>query len=489
MAVHKEIQVYEKVVDRGCMKCLDCVSVCPNDALSFSMTKPQFLTKALPEKKKPRKTYDVTGGGELALWGMALLVFFSMRGVYGLFPLLLSLGLAGSFAFVFWKAWRLLRDRQVSFHGRPLRHAGKLRPAGMVWLGAAALCLCVTLHSAWMQTVQFRAKDTVQEISMELGLGKAPGDVREKIDRALEDHRTLQGFWRGGAGLLHNPEVDLQIAWLSVLIGDRETAGRHLDRAVETFRTRESTVLQAAELYKDIGKPLTAGELLRRTWQEHSTYMRVNEAIRNDLLADGRHAEARPLFEAYLARQPEDWRTRAAYAFYVLVPLRKLVEAREELDAAERIALKLIEDQPHRIELRAALANTIYMPTRRYPEARVQYEHALAHKPTSTDLRNNYAVCLMLSGELDGAIEQFELYASLAADSPEPPQRLAVLHHELGRTALATRWQTEFERRVEKGVEDRKVKRLREIEKRSRRRHHFEETRWVRWLRWFVDHA
>ena len=31
------------VVDPGCMKCMDCVSVCPNDALYFGFGKPTLM--------------------------------------------------------------------------------------------------------------------------------------------------------------------------------------------------------------------------------------------------------------------------------------------------------------------------------------------------------------------------------------------------------------------------------------------------------------
>jgi polyferredoxin len=43
--VHQEVRDFGMVVDPGCMKCLDCVSVCPNDALSFSFAKPAVLVK------------------------------------------------------------------------------------------------------------------------------------------------------------------------------------------------------------------------------------------------------------------------------------------------------------------------------------------------------------------------------------------------------------------------------------------------------------
>ena len=38
--VHAEVKQYGMVVDPGCMKCMDCISVCPNDALYFGFGKP-----------------------------------------------------------------------------------------------------------------------------------------------------------------------------------------------------------------------------------------------------------------------------------------------------------------------------------------------------------------------------------------------------------------------------------------------------------------
>ena len=46
--VHAEVKEYEMVVDPGCMKCMDCISVCPNDALYFGFGKP---TVAVPKSK------------------------------------------------------------------------------------------------------------------------------------------------------------------------------------------------------------------------------------------------------------------------------------------------------------------------------------------------------------------------------------------------------------------------------------------------------
>ncbi|MCH9003001.1 MAG: 4Fe-4S binding protein, partial [Planctomycetes bacterium] len=41
--VHQEVRDFGMVVDPGCMKCLDCVSVCPNDALYFGIGRPSMF--------------------------------------------------------------------------------------------------------------------------------------------------------------------------------------------------------------------------------------------------------------------------------------------------------------------------------------------------------------------------------------------------------------------------------------------------------------
>jgi NAD-dependent dihydropyrimidine dehydrogenase PreA subunit len=38
--VHEEIKAFGMVVDAGCMKTMDCISVCPNDALSIGLGRP-----------------------------------------------------------------------------------------------------------------------------------------------------------------------------------------------------------------------------------------------------------------------------------------------------------------------------------------------------------------------------------------------------------------------------------------------------------------
>ena len=56
--VHEEVARFGMVVDPGCMKCMDCISVCPNDALRFGFGAPSLLARASSPGKS--QAYDFT---------------------------------------------------------------------------------------------------------------------------------------------------------------------------------------------------------------------------------------------------------------------------------------------------------------------------------------------------------------------------------------------------------------------------------------------
>src|SRR6185295_3475394 len=62
--VHAEVRDYKMVVDPGCMKCMDCISVCPNEALYFGFGKPSFSAPKPKTKSAPRN-YSLTWPEEI----------------------------------------------------------------------------------------------------------------------------------------------------------------------------------------------------------------------------------------------------------------------------------------------------------------------------------------------------------------------------------------------------------------------------------------
>ncbi len=92
VTVHEEVRRFGMVVDAGCMKCMDCVSVCPMDALYLGVGKPAIGAKprvAESRRGRRRGLPWVEEGILVGAFGLALATF------YGPIPFLFALGVGG----------------------------------------------------------------------------------------------------------------------------------------------------------------------------------------------------------------------------------------------------------------------------------------------------------------------------------------------------------------------------------------------------------
>ncbi|HEX9792734.1 MAG TPA: 4Fe-4S binding protein, partial [Planctomycetota bacterium] len=129
VVVHAEVRDFGMVVDPGCMKCMDCVSVCPNDALYFGFGRPAAFAAprvAVPSVRKAEHGWRE----EAALGALFLLAFTAFRGLYGVVPFLLALGLGAIVACLALQALRMIYRRDVRLARWVLKSGGRLRPAG-----------------------------------------------------------------------------------------------------------------------------------------------------------------------------------------------------------------------------------------------------------------------------------------------------------------------------------------------------------------------
>jgi len=189
--VHQEVRDWKAIVDPGCMKCLDCVSVCPKDALYVGFGAPAiaarraqpvqrlaaglverlprlaltaaFLWSAFAVLLSRQGTLEGRWASELAGFSLALALLFpgkserrggptlaedivlavaflaavfALRGYQLLpwqeerVPLLLALGLAVLFALAVHLCARMLRRSEVALQAWDLVRAGKVTAAG-----------------------------------------------------------------------------------------------------------------------------------------------------------------------------------------------------------------------------------------------------------------------------------------------------------------------------------------------------------------------
>ncbi len=227
--VHQEVHDYGMVVDPGCMKCGDCVSVCPNDALYFGLGPVALFAKPRVPDPEPRRF-------PLALWEEATLAvafaaaFLTFRGLYGLVPFLLALGLAGVLAYLVLIAARLARLPNVTLRRMALKRGGRLRPAGYGFLAALAAVALLWGHSAFVQAHaalgerDFAASDGLRAAFLDPTSESATMTAAER-DRLLAAHRHLETAERWS--LAPVPWQALRLAWLAAFVGDRAELDRY----------------------------------------------------------------------------------------------------------------------------------------------------------------------------------------------------------------------------------------------------------------------
>jgi tetratricopeptide (TPR) repeat protein/ferredoxin len=231
--VHEEVRLYGMVVDPGCMKCMDCVSVCPKGALRFSFAAPSFLKKA---PSSPRaKRYDLPLSEELLVASVGVAATLVFRDLYNGPPLLMSIGLGGITAFVALKLWHLIRRREVRVQNLELKSSGRLKRAGVLFAASTVLWLAFTSHSAFAQWHRLWGRHYLEQTEVSRADGLT-GVFRGKHYSARHDlavaeafrHFSLADRW-GLAGVV---EVKLGLAWCHVLRGELDPAKAKAQEAV-----------------------------------------------------------------------------------------------------------------------------------------------------------------------------------------------------------------------------------------------------------------
>ena len=229
--VHAEVKQYGMVVDPGCMKHMDCISVCPNDALYFGFGKP-----AIGVPKTVKKNFSLTWPEEL---GAAIIFFASFMAawdVYQLVPMLMALGIATITTFLAMRTWRLFRAKDLSLYRFNLKSSGSIQKAGWVFLSLALLWIGLNAHSGWVhyhESAGARAFESIR-IPDELALAqKNPDQWLSPTDRqnvaAGKDHLNAAM----NAGLLANSTALPKLGWMEYLSGNTEQAVQLLGKAAE----------------------------------------------------------------------------------------------------------------------------------------------------------------------------------------------------------------------------------------------------------------
>lgn len=269
--VHAEVREHGMVVDPGCMKCMDCVSVCPTNALYYGFGKPSLGTA-----NKVKKTYSLTWPEEIGAAVVFLLSLYAVWDTYQLIPMLLALALAGITTFVAWRTYRLCVSNDLSLYQFNLKNGGKVTRAGSIFLVLSLVWLGLTAHSGWIRYHEWQGANAFEAIHLpdEVALAQAnPAQWLSPADKQnIAAGRTHFSTARNN-GLFTNVQALSKLAWLEYLGGDAA-------KATETLADASAHERGAAKALADYYR----GAILNRT---------------------GKHAEAITSLDAALKERPD----------------------------------------------------------------------------------------------------------------------------------------------------------------------------------------
>lgn len=358
--VHEEVDKFGMVVDPGCMKCMDCVSVCPKDALSFGFARPSLGAK--PASPVKPRVYDFSLGEEVLLFGVALVALLIYRGLYGLFPLLLSMGMAGMTGYLVLKGWRLIRDSNVRLQSLTLKRGCRLTGAGFVFACFVAVLVLGLAHSGVVRASSFAGRRAIADLSLsddvwlspEVLAESLPADERRDLERAA-NHLRRADAW----GLLPVLGVLEDRVWAELALGRVDEAERAVRRIVDAWG-------DSAESYRGL-----AG-VLRKKGEDEAAFRAYEKA----LSIDPDYATVRAEFGAMLIELGQ------------LQQAAELYEGRDDVAPAARVNLGL------------ALLRTNALAA-----GEAQLVAALEADPTSADAHYNLGLVNLQSGRRTEAID------------------------------------------------------------------------------------
>jgi len=426
--VHEEVRDYGMVVDPGCMKCMDCVSVCPNDALYYGVGPPAIRKDAVaaargpisieaPTRTPATRRYDLSWPEEIVLAILAVATLLAVRGAYDAIPLLFASGIAGCTTFLAWKAWRTIRDPNVRFHRWQLRLKGRWRPAGVAWLAVTGAVLAFVVHTgvvnasfALAERADLRVTLPPERVFNQNAV-EAPPAMAADARRALELYRRASFVGDGGIGLLNGwqARIDMRIAWLEAVLRDLDAAEATLRDSVARHGSTEAAEAGIARLLRAQGREPEALEHYRRFAIAHPEWGDLRDEAIVWLDGEGDFAGAIELARAGLEGAPGDLRSMRRLSL-LLIERGTEAQVLEGIDLVET-TLEIAPDNP--FAYRAMALG--YGRLARFDEAVAAMRSAVEIAPEDWRLRQSFGELLSGIGQEAEAASEFAVAERLRA--------------------------------------------------------------------------
>jgi len=410
--VHEEVRDFGMVVDSGCMKCLDCVSVCPNDALYYGVGRLPLGAVGSPRGRT--MTRFPLGWAEEAVLGVAFVAgFLVFRGLYGYVPFLMALGVAGVLSYLSLLTYRMAAHPNVAFKGWRLKAGGSIRRAGALFLGAMVLVAALWGHGAVVRyhihlgdasmAVAARWQGAIFDLAA--ARPRPPAGDRDGLAKGLGAYAAAERI-----GWVDSLGAAARMAVLHYLLGQDDEAMREARRSIDKSELPGRMHQLLGRLAFERGDLAAAASELERAIAADRHDRRPHASLGIVLARAGDLARARDVFRDALRTFGED--PDLEYD----LGLVEAWDGRLE-EAAERFS-RAVAGRPDHLAARENLAGVLAL-LGRLSEASEHYRAAVEQSPDDPTTRVLFARVLLEQGRRDQAAAQLDAALTLQPGLPE----------------------------------------------------------------------
>ncbi|NUP94618.1 MAG: tetratricopeptide repeat protein [Planctomycetaceae bacterium] len=318
--VHLELTRFGTVVDPACLRDLDCVAACPDGRVRFGFVRPPLL-KGLTVWHGLDRKWDASWGEEALLLAVVSVGVFSLRGLFDVLPLLLTVIVSVMLAFAVFQSTRFLRGKRLRALGRELRNERGVTGAGRVWVVASSVLLLAVCENAVVRAAELLAGSRLASAQ---ATNERGGSAR-LASSALRLYRFVER-------LSVDPPADLRER---VELASALTRAEAIEPQFPTPAEFASSLARIEQL-AGIGRIADALELANAlaTRFSHSAIAHYQHGVL--LAASGREAEALAAFERSVALAPDDVDAQNNLGF-LLMRMGRAPEAEEPLRRAAEL--------------------------------------------------------------------------------------------------------------------------------------------------------
>ena len=433
--VHREVAKFGKVVNPQCLKDLDCVTVCPNQALTYGFTKPSFW-QTLNEEERAAQPYSFTWREDMFIAAGALALVVIYRGLCDVIPFLLAVALAVILSAIFVTAFRMWRRPTVRFNQVLLKHAGHWSGHGR-WF--VALAVALALFSAHSGFVHFQTAAGRRALERVVG-GKAAEIAAMQFVSSQADAASLAttrahlrladrfGFWT-------SPRLGHDLATVHLLNQEPDAAEAQLSGIITRQPGDLAASVRLGRLALSRQRPADAERWLQPVLAAgDSRFSAAEFALRSEAQvlagqAAERRADTAQALRHYEAAARDNPRNGEAH-----LAMGTLLARSGRYAEAEPHLRRAAEHYSDRAVVQENLA-IVSLNLGQHAEAIAQFRELLKARPRQAQTHYHLGVALHHAGENAEAIRQFQATLELKPDHAAAGAALAMLREQAARSS------------------------------------------------------